>query len=758
MVRVLRLLLAGFLAVACLLSWPEPSCEGTPEAAQVAPTVAGAFPDGISLEVPTGLGNARLAALGLVDVTAEPFRADPSGQQDSTRAIQQAVNFARDHQMVCFFPSGTYRVSDTISCVQNLYRRSSGQVLNARNHPCVLLGSRLGPRPAIVLAPGSPGFQDPARPRPVVDFQARDPANPAGFIDNVCMNQMLVNLDVRAGAGNPGAVGIRLAGAQGSGVQECTVTLADGFAGIEGGAGSGGLHAAVTVVGGEYGLDLRKSEPAATVVGATLIGQRRRAILYSGQQTLTAVGIRILCRSGVTAVENFPVSWGPNNGRLSMVDSSIEFEGPPGRAFFAGTGLYLNNVFVRNAAEVVGSPAGRLLAGGAPDWIHVAEFARAQNPPRWKGYQFTAPVVADGKRSPGLLRLGPPAPPPPDLQTRHLWPGILPGFETPGTANVQDPPYRATGDGRTDDTAALQRAIDENRVVFLPKGCYRTSAPLVLRPDTQLVGVASHLSVILARPGATAFAQPRSPAPLVQTAGDEAAATTLAFLWLFAPREVPGSFALDWRCGGDSVLRGLNLHTSPPLAGYAAETAPPAVRNTPLVTVSGRGGGRWYGFYQEGMYFQGPDYRHLRIADATGPLRIYQCNPEHSRGEANLEIVASRGVDIYGLKGEGNRPILRMRDSNKVRVFGYGGNAAAYEGRALIEMEDCSDVLLANLADSPRLAGQGSEEHSAGRGVDPEQWRMVSVAGPVGARLGTLPLERPVAFVLGSSKAGGGTP
>ncbi|NOX57018.1 MAG: hypothetical protein GXP27_21780, partial [Planctomycetes bacterium] len=62
------------------------------------------------------LGRRQLARWGFLDVTAAPFRADPTGQRDSTAAIQAAIDFARLHQLVCFFPSGEYRVSDTLVC------------------------------------------------------------------------------------------------------------------------------------------------------------------------------------------------------------------------------------------------------------------------------------------------------------------------------------------------------------------------------------------------------------------------------------------------------------------------------------------------------------------------------------------------------------------------------------------------------------------------------------------------------------------
>jgi F0F1-type ATP synthase membrane subunit c/vacuolar-type H+-ATPase subunit K len=63
----------------------------------VHPTVEGPYPDGVDLHVPKELGDRQSAGLGLVDVTEPPFGTDPSGKADSTKAIQAAVNFARDH-------------------------------------------------------------------------------------------------------------------------------------------------------------------------------------------------------------------------------------------------------------------------------------------------------------------------------------------------------------------------------------------------------------------------------------------------------------------------------------------------------------------------------------------------------------------------------------------------------------------------------------------------------------------------------------
>ncbi|MGW1436843.1 glycerophosphodiester phosphodiesterase family protein [Streptomyces griseus] len=70
-----------------------------------------------------------------------------------------------------------------------------------------------------------------------------------------------------------------------------------------------------------------------------------------------------------------------------------------------------------------------------------------------------------------------------------------------GWVNVKDKAYGAKGDGATDDTVALQAAIDAcppGGVVYLPEGVYRVSAPIYPNPTTTLRG--SHANM-MAVPG-----------------------------------------------------------------------------------------------------------------------------------------------------------------------------------------------------------------------------------------------------------------
>jgi hypothetical protein len=189
------------------------------------PRVEGPIAEGVNLAVPDELANRRLAEMGFVDVTAAPFSADRTGRSDATQAIQTAVEFARDHQMVLFFPAGIYRISDTIECRQQLTIRGNGRLTGAPNFPCVLMGSAEdGKRSTLFLAPRSGGFTDPDRRKIVMHFtncnygyDQRDfrhgPLRPQA---NINYNQLLINIDIVIGEGNAGAVGLRMQAAEGS--------------------------------------------------------------------------------------------------------------------------------------------------------------------------------------------------------------------------------------------------------------------------------------------------------------------------------------------------------------------------------------------------------------------------------------------------------------------------------------------------------------------------------------------------------------
>ncbi|MBI5385098.1 MAG: hypothetical protein HZA90_10470 [Verrucomicrobia bacterium] len=740
------------------------------------PTVREPFPDGVDLTVPVELGDPRTAALGWVDVTKPPFSADATGGRDATAALQQAINFARDHQMVCFFPSGTYRVSDTLTCVQQLYRRANGRVFGAPLWPCVLMGSRAGKeRPKILLAPRSPGFGDPQHPKYVVHFWARGYANPTTAErvtdgrgpeqdqPNISMNQMFVNLDITIGEGNAGAVALRHQAAEGSAVEDCTIDATCGLTGLEGAIGSGGSSSGVTVIGGRLGLDFRTSQPAPVITGFTLIGQTETALRYSGRQTLVAVGLRIVAKGNAGPL--IAASGGdgklflqgpdqPMQGQVSLVDSEIVFEPAAGNtrvALRSNRSLYLNNVFVRGATMVVTAPDDAAGLAGNPDgWLRVLEYAHGAKFGGRGNLQYRYPVYLDGARlETNLASVVKGEAPPADLQSRHLWPREFPSGESPAAANVKSAPFNARGDGTADDTAALQRAVNERDLVFLPKGYYRISKTIELRPRSQLVGVGQHLSVLVATRPEGDFANAAKPAPLVRTADSADAATVLAFCGLWAPANLINAFALHWRSGGRSVFRAVEFLHAPMRLGAAGRGSPPAPRHHPIVLVTGHGGGNWYNFREGGEYAQAPDFRLLLIDGTRAPLNFYQCSPQHVSSDFAMELRHAQNVSLFGTKYEGSAPMLRAADCAQLRLFGHGGNGKPVAGSSLFQFERCRDFTVANAVEGPTKIGEKSLSHRRG-GTDPRQWSMLAERSEAGVETKTTPLDRPVLYRRGA--------
>jgi hypothetical protein len=660
---------------------------------------------------------ASLLPLGLVDVTAEPYCADPTGHADATVPIRRAMEEARRRKAAVFFPPGVYQVSDTL---EYCFHRAAGR--KGQDSPCVMIGSREGPnRPKLRLAPNSPGYHDPKRPKMVLHIWARSPENANVAQPNISMNQIVLNLDIEIGAGNPGAVAIHHDAAQGSGIEDVTIQLGDGLAGVVGlQAGGGGTHN-VTVIGGSYGIDASDCRATApTVSGVTLIGQRISALRYNGLETLSLVGARIVVPTGVYGPAIQGVGVGTTKGTMSIVDTQIEFEAASrdNVAIASNRSVYLGNVWVRGAGSIVRTSDGGNLPGNPAEWREIREYAHGVRPPALPpnkqnlqlehvsyidGERFTTDVLVSGKDN---------CEPPADLQSQHVWVPEA-GWGTPGAVNVKQAPYNARGDGRTDDTQALQRAIDEHDVVLLPKGTYCVSRTLKLRENTLLVGL-RHMSTIAACPTAGGdFTDPRDPRPILQSPDSAEGRTAIAYVGISARDDMP-AYMLHWQTGRHSVVRSIFIGSNQGYQQYCSR-------------VSGHGGGRWYSLFKAAR---------MIVEGTSEPLRIYQSNPEWGN-RPHMLIRNASDVTIYGLKEEGPRSIAIL-DCDRISVYGYGGNACPRPGQALLQVERTPNVRLVGLVDRVNIEGS-----------PPTEWYMVTENPPQGPTVNTRPLDRIVLYRRG---------
>lgn len=134
-----------------------------------------------------------------------------------------------------------------------------------------------------------------------------------------------------------------------------------------------------------------------------------------------------------------------------------------------------------------------------------------------------------------------------------------------GYINVRSPPYNATGDGVTDDTNAIQQALNDvgkmgGGIVFAPEGNYLIASQLTLPAATVLKGVASHVQRHWGNPStktifgttllAIADAGNETGLPFISLSGDSSG---IEGLQIFYPNQVPRNppISYPWtiRCG-----------------------------------------------------------------------------------------------------------------------------------------------------------------------------------------------------------------
>lgn len=689
----------------------------------------------------------QLLEQGFIDVTAPPFAADPTGSKDSTEAIRNAVFFGRHHKLAVWFPLGEYLVSDTIDCRGGWSDERTEQLLYlpfCELWPCVLIGERKGShRPTIKLAPHSPGFDKPGK--PVLSFMSRrwvrrrpferpvdGPLNGAtGF------NQLLYGIDVEIGAGNSGAAAVSFEQAEGSTIQDCEFRVGEGYTGLKNGPGGGGGVYNLTVKGGRIGsLNEGVGRPGVLYTGCRFENQREAVMDYSCRGALVLVGCEFKADPGVRWMRGRQGVWPPNC--LNAVDCVVDYTGQMIDPLIeAETSVSLLDVWIRQASEKLAiTQSGMMCMPSGGDWALVRE---AGFPYQMKDSKLTTPVYVDSKPvEANYLRAETAnAAPPADLRSRHiLWDSArFPQWNDPDVVNVRNDPFNAQGDGKTDDTAALQKAIDAHEKLFIPKGVYRVTRPLRLRSISKIIGVSPAYSLIapMAAEGG-AFNDPKNPQPVILTADAADAETQLAFLGVFMPREeVWAPYIVDWRCGGRSFMRCVI-----PFTGYTENDLNPMSKGLrpwinwkweeirelsaysgvvkhwvqgqggpyamserdpdwPLARVRGHGAGGWYPFVALDGRGHGPNRRRVLVENIKGPFNIYMAHLQYGHGSSEMAIIDSQNVGLYQIKNEEGNQVLEIRGSRQIRAIGFGGVPVpgTPEGKFLIEQS--ADVTLGGL-------------------------------------------------------------
>lgn len=357
---------------------------------------------------------------GIIDVTQPPYNADPTGNKDATKAIQQALNDYISSNRTIYLPDGIYLVSNTLiwgpsdqfgcgKCQKRTHLQGQsrdGTVIKLKNHAA--------------------SYQDIYNGRPVI-LTGYEPAQR--------FRNSIWNLTINTGEGNPGAIGIQyITSNQGSVRNVCIIS--------EDQKGLIGLDIAYTdeigpglvynleVDGFDYGV-LSKSLNSMTF--EKLILKNQNICGLKNEKHVLAIR-NLVSINKVPAINN--------SGVMTIIDANC-FGGETVSAISNTGTLYARNVKARGYDKTIisGNSVKRSIKLN-----YVKEFISKK-----PAQLFTSPESS----------LNLPIKDIPDVKWEH-------DFSKWGNPLK----YGAVGDGINNDTKAVQRAIDDSSktTVYFPGG------------------------------------------------------------------------------------------------------------------------------------------------------------------------------------------------------------------------------------------------------------------------------------------------
>lgn len=580
------------------------------------------------------------------------------GIADDTKAIQDAIDqAAKPAGGIVFLPSGRYRISRTILL-----------------WPGVRIYGVGADRPVVVLKDNTPGFQRgiahmivfagaPRLPKPVpFPVAGIVPSNP-NILDGHegTFYSAISNVDIEIGAGNPAATAIRFRSAQHAILSHMDLRLGSAFAGVYQG---GNVIRDVHFHGGRYGLVTEKTPPSwpFLVIDSSFDGQRSAAI-REHEAGLTLVNV---------ALRDTPVGIAINEGYSDQLwGKDVRFEKVRKAAIVIANE---NNPFTQIGFDNV-------LASDTPVFAQFASGKKIEGQSRtYRVKRFNYGIFLPQSGGPGRYDTQAEIAPLSDLPAAAPALRDLPPVSQWTNARAEG----AAGDGKTDDTAALQRIIDGHRVVYLPAGIYKVTDTIRLKPDTVLIGLHPGLTQIVLPDSTPAFQGAGGPKAMIQTAdGGDVIVTGLG---LFSGGINPRAATLIWTAGEKSLLddirflgtSGTDLDKAHSFVAFNeghTGDAIPARRwggHYPSLWVTRGGGGTFNGFWSPDTYAEAGFY----ISDTATPGHVYQASVEHHvRNEivldrvANWEFLAPQTEEEYV---ESRRAIsFSIRHSRNILIANY---------------------------------------------------------------------------------------
>jgi SMP-30/gluconolaconase/LRE-like protein/pectate lyase-like protein len=526
-------------------------------------------------------------------------------------------------------------------------------------------------------APGGPGGP-PRVPFPPPGLVPPNDAIPSA--NQTTFYSSMANVDFEIGDGNPAAVAVRFHVAQHGILSDIDFRIGSGLAGI---IEVGNVGQRLRFFGGRFGIMATNTSPfwPYTLIDSAFDGQRDAAI-REHQTGLTVVR---------TTFRNVPVGISIDKGypdNLWLKD--VRFER------------------VATSAIVFDRPKNPLTQIGAEDVVCVETpvFARDRESgrtagapsPAYRVHRFQHGVFVHGSDSTGSIdRLyvaeplqAAPAPLPPALPA-------LPPMEQ--WVNVRT--LGVKGDAKTDDTKALQAAVDGTRVLYFPSGTYALRDTIVLKADTVLIGLHPATTRIDLADRVEAFAGVGEPKAVIQA--PQNGRTIVSGLGVFAGATNPRATAVLWMAGRESFLNDLMVHwfaPGPPGQGPGGRVRSGA--QYPSVWVTKGGGGTFHSIWSAAPNAQSGFY----VSDTTTPGVVYELSAEHHLyGEIVLDRVEN--WEFHGPQTEeevSSSPeavAFEIKDSKNIKIANYKAYRVARSYNpfpAAIRVYGSSDIRLRNVS------------------------------------------------------------
>ena len=468
------------------------------------------------------------------------------------------------------------------------------------------------------------------------------------------------NIDFEIGDGNPAAIAIRFHVAQHSFLSHMDFHIGSGLAALtEIGNEAEDLH----FYGGRYGILTDKTSPAwqFTLIDSVFEGQSEAAI-REHEAGLTL--IRDTFRNVPTAIDIDP----HYSDELWVKDCRFEKISESPAVIISNEKSPLTEVGFENAV--------------LKDVPTFALFRESGKTVPGKGAIYKVGSFNFGLIVPGEGMMGTigqrynaaalstlPAP---------LPPAIPPLPPTADWVNVRT--LGVMGDGKTDDTAAIQNAIATHRVLYFPSGHYLVSDTLALKPDTVFIGLHPTMTQFDLEDSTPGFQGVGSPKAVISAPAG--GTNMISGFGVFTGGINPRAVGVMWQAGVGSLIDDVRF-----LGGHGSGSNPYNNNHTadsvlgkrwdgqyPSLWITHGGGGTFADIWTPDTFAQAGFY----VSDTNTPGHVYELSNEHHvRNEIKFDHVENWDINAPQTEEEaGESPdslSLQFGWSNNITIANYHG-------------------------------------------------------------------------------------